>query len=177
MDSEKLHIFEILAKQHEPMLLAYILSLLPYPSLVEDIAQDSFIIAYRKIDTLKKPEAFGAWLRGIARLEVFAALRRRGKEVSFRPDVLEEMEGFFHALEDHQTTERWQERFQIVEDCFQALPEKLQQVCQLHYFEDQKARDIAQVLQLGLSAVLKRLERARDAVRDCVQGRLKMDQR
>ena len=33
MDSEKLHIFEILAKQHEPMLLAYVLSLVSDPQL------------------------------------------------------------------------------------------------------------------------------------------------
>jgi DNA-directed RNA polymerase specialized sigma24 family protein len=52
----------------------------------------------------------------------------------------------------------------------------LQQVCQLHYFEDQRTRDIAELLQLGLNAVLKRLERARDAIRDCIQKRLKMDE-
>ena len=176
MDSEKLHIFEILAKQHEPMLLAYILSLVSDPQLAEDIAQDTLVIAYQKIATLRKPEAFGPWLRGIARLEVFTALRKRGKEISFEPAVLEGMEDVFNALERNQATERWQERFQIVEECFRALPQKLLQVCQLHYFDDQKARDIAEVLQIGLDAVLKRLERARDAIRDCVQKRLKMDE-
>ena len=75
MASEQLHIYEILAKQHEPMLLAYILSLVADAQLAEDIAQETLLIAYRKIGTLKKPESFGAWLRGIARFEIFAALR------------------------------------------------------------------------------------------------------
>src|SRR5262245_18513563 len=158
------------------MLLAYILWLVSDPQLAEDIAQDTFIIAYRKIATLQKPDSFGAWLRGIARLEVLTTLRKRGGEISFHPDVLDGMEDAFHALEQNQATERWQDRFQVVEDCFRALPEKLQQVCRLHYFEDQKTRDIAEFLRLGLSAVLKRLERARDAIRDCVQKRLKIDQ-
>jgi RNA polymerase sigma factor (sigma-70 family) len=140
VDSEKLHIFEILAKQHESMLLAYVLSLVSDPQLAEDIAQDTFVIAYQKIATLRKPESFGPWLRGIARLEVFTVLRKRGKEISFEPAVLEGMEDIFGALEQNQATERWQERFQIVEDRFRALPEKLQQVCQLHYFEDQRTR-------------------------------------
>ena len=45
MDSEKLHIYEILARQHEPMLLAYVMSLVSDPQLAEDIAQDTFLLA------------------------------------------------------------------------------------------------------------------------------------
>ena len=66
-EPDNIHIYEILAKQHEPMLLAYILSLVPDRTLAEDIAQETFLIAYRKISTLEKKEAFAAWLRGIAR--------------------------------------------------------------------------------------------------------------
>ena len=57
MDSEKVHIYEILARQHEPMLLAYVLSLVSDRQLAEDIAQDTFLIAYRKIATLNWPVA------------------------------------------------------------------------------------------------------------------------
>jgi RNA polymerase sigma-70 factor (ECF subfamily) len=157
------------------MLLAYVLSLVSDPQLAEDIAQDTFLIAYRKIATLKNPDAFGAWLRGIARWEAFAALRKRGAEIPFEPAVLEGMEDVFASLEQQRETERWQERFQAVEDCFRELPDKLQTVCQLHYFEDWKTQAIADHLKVGLSAVLKRLERARDAVRQCVERRLKLE--
>lgn len=175
MDSEKLHIYEILARQHQPMLLAYVMSLVSDPQLAEDIAQETFLIAYRKIATLQNPDSFGAWLRGIARWETFAAFRKRRREIPFEPAVLEGMEDVFASLEQQQATEKWQERYQIVEDCFRELPEHLQRVCQLHYFEDQKTQNIADALQLGLSAVLKRLERARDAIRRCVEKHLKME--
>lgn len=175
MDSEKLHIYEILARQHEPMLLAYVMSLVSDRQLAEDIAQETFLIAYRKISTLKNPESFGRWLRGIARLQVFVSLRKRGAEIPFEPEVLDGMEDVFNSLEQHRETEQWQERFRLVEDCFRELPEKLRQVCQLHYFDDQKTQSIADALRVGLSAVLKRLERARDAIRLCVQKRLKME--
>jgi RNA polymerase sigma-70 factor (ECF subfamily) len=176
VNSEKLHIYEILARQHEPMLLAYVMSLVADPSLAEDIAQETFLIAYRKITELRKPELFGAWLRGIARLQALSTLRKRGLEVPFEPAVLEAMEDIFGSLEQSQDTERWQEKFQVVEDCFRELPQKLQQVCQLHYFDDQKTQAIADALRLGLSAVLKRLERARDAIRQCVEKRLKVEE-
>jgi RNA polymerase sigma-70 factor (ECF subfamily) len=175
VQSEPLHIFEILAKQHEPMLLAYIMSLISDRQLAEDIAQETLIVAYRSISTLKKPDSFGAWLRGIARLKVLTAIRKRGTEIPFEPAVLEGVEDVFQALEQNGATERWEERFQLVQDCFEKLPERLQQVCRLHYFEDKPTRDIAQVLHLALGAVLKRLERARDAIRDCVQKRLRLE--
>lgn len=172
-DPDKLHIFEILAREHEPMLMAYILSLIADRTLAEDIAQQTLVVAFRRISTLEKTDSFAAWLRGIARLEVFSTLRKHPAEIPFEPAVLETMDEAFRALEHAPSAETWEDRFKIVEDCFKALPETARQVCQLHYFEDQKAREIAERLQLGLATVLKRLERARQAIKGCVESRLK----
>ena len=79
--SHSLHIFEVLAKQHEPMLMAYLHSLVADHKLAEDIAQQALLIAYRKINTLKDPATFPAWLRGIARLEAFAAIHRPARMI------------------------------------------------------------------------------------------------
>lgn len=174
MSNQPLHIYEILATQHEPMLVAYVLSLTSDPHLAEDIVQETLLIAYRKIETLRKPEAFGAWLRGIARRETLTALRRQGRDQLLEPELLEGVEDVFSSFEQLEWTERWQERFQVVERCFQLLPAKLRQVCSLHYFEDRATRDIAAELHLGLSAVLKRLERARSALKDCVEKQLRI---
>src|SRR4051794_11326490 len=148
MDPEKLHIYEILARQHESMLLAYVMSLVSDPQLAEDIAQDTFLIAYRKISTLRNTAAFGSWLRGIARWEVFAALRKRGREILLEPAVFEGMEDVFAAFEEQAATEEWQQRFQAVEECFQSLPEKLKTVCQLHYFQDETTQAVSDRLQV-----------------------------
>jgi RNA polymerase sigma-70 factor (ECF subfamily) len=167
-----LHIFEMLARQNEPMLLAYVFSIVADPTLAEDIAQQTFLIAYRKIDSLKDPAAFPAWLRGIARLESYAALRKRGREFPVEPDALQELDEAYRSFEDEIPGETWEERFRVVERCFGELPETLQTVCRLHYFENRKAREIAGTQEIKLNAVLKRLERARTAIRDCVQRQL-----
>jgi len=169
---DSLYIFEVLAKQHEAMLLAYILSLVSDHKLAEDIAQQSFLIAYRKIGTLKDPEAFPAWLRGIARLEALSAMRRRDREFPVEPEVLQQLDEAYRRFEEQRPTETWEERFHLVEECFERLPEALQTVCRLHYFEGQKAWQIAEGLTVNLTAVLKRLERARGALRDCVRSKL-----
>ncbi len=169
---DSLHIFEVLAKQHEAMLLAYIRSLVSDHKLAEDIAQQSFLIAYRKIGSLKDPEAFPAWLRGIARLEALSAMRRREREFPVEPDVLQQLDEAYRVFEQQRPTETWEERFHLVEECYQRLPEALQTVCRLHYCEGRKAWQIAESISLNLNAILKRLERARNALRDCVRSKL-----
>ena len=170
--SNSLHIFEVLAKQHEQMLMAYLWSLLNDHKLAEDVAQQTLLIAYRKIDSLRDPAAFPAWLRGIARLEALAAMRGQRREVPVDPAVLQQMDEAYRQFEEHYPAETWEERFHLVEECYDRLPETLQTVCRLHYFEDRKAWQIAETLAVNLNAVLKRLERARSAIRDCVQARM-----
>ena len=170
--SQSLHIFEVLAKQHEPMLMAYLLSLVADHKLAEDVAQQTLLIAYRKINLLRDPAAFPAWLRGIARLEAFSTMRRQGREFAVDPAALQQMDEIYRQFEEQQPAETWEERFQLVEECYTRLPETLQTVCRLHYFEDRKAWQIAETLTLNLNAVLKRLERARIAIRDCVQAKM-----
>lgn len=170
--SHSLHIFEVLAKQHEPMLMAYLHSLVADHKLAEDIAQQALLIAYRKINTLADPAAFPAWLRGIARLEALAAMRRQRRELPVEPDVLQQMDEVYRQIEEENPSGTWEEKFHLVEDCYVRLPETLQTVCRLHYFEDRKAWQIAELLTINLNAVLKRLERARGAIRDCVQTKI-----
>jgi RNA polymerase sigma-70 factor (ECF subfamily) len=170
--SHSLHIFEVLAKQHEPMLMAYLSSLVTDHKLAEDIAQQTLLIAYRKISSLRDPAAFPAWLRGIARLEALAAMRRQRREFPVEPEILQQMDEAYRRFEEQHPTETWEERFHLVEECYGQLPETLQTVCRLHYFEDRKAWQIAETLALNLNSVLKRLERARIAIRDCVHSRM-----
>lgn len=170
--SQSLHIFEVLAKQNEPMLMAYLLSMVPDYKLAEDIAQQVLLVAYRKINSLKEPAAFPAWLRGIARLETLTVMRRRGREFPVEPGALQQMDEAYRRIEQQQPASTWEERFELVEECYDRLPDTLQTVCRMHYFEDQKAWQIAEILTVNLNAVLKRLERARCAIRDCVRAKI-----
>lgn len=177
MEPDKLQIYEILARQHQPMLLAYIFSFVHDAQLAEDIAQESFLIAYQKLAALRDPDGFGPWLRRIARLQILTTLRERSPEIAFEPALLDGIENVFASLEQQAPADLWPDRLQLVENCFQQLPDKLREACRLHYFEDRATQAIADFLQLSLAAVLKRLERARDSIRDCVQKQLKLELR
>jgi len=172
---ESLDIYEVLVKEHERMLQAYVLGIVGDTSMAEDVAQEAFIQAYRKLSTLRNKEAFASWLRSIARNIAFSELKKRGREIPTAPEVINGMEDVFAVLDDDKLGDGWEERAAILEKCFKALPDKLRTVCKLHYFEDQLVKNIASALSISLAAVLKRLERARSSIRDCVEQNLGLE--
>ena len=59
------------------------------PESVDDIAQETFVIAYRKLTMFERGTNFGAWLRTIARNLVRNELRRQGRRRVLANDVAE----------------------------------------------------------------------------------------
>src|SRR5262245_13650063 len=57
----------------------------------EDIAQDTFIAAWKTLRNLREPEKLRAWLCGIARNLINNSLRRQGREPSHRAGSLDEI--------------------------------------------------------------------------------------
>ena len=66
-----------LIEQYQKPLRYFINRLLGNSKMAEDIFQDTWLVALKQISTLKKPDAFGAWLYRIARNKVYQQLRRR----------------------------------------------------------------------------------------------------
>ena len=55
------------------------------------------------------------------------------------------------------------------------LPEKYKTIIILHYYDDMKIKDISNVLKISESAVKKRLERARDLIKEIIERNYKND--
>jgi RNA polymerase sigma-70 factor (ECF subfamily) len=164
--------FAILAREHEKMLFAYVLGLVRDPVLAQDIVQEAFLKAFEKLSSLRETESFPAWIRTIARHAACDQRAANAREIPTDPEVVRGMEDMFVAFDRPETGDSWDDRLHEVKRCFERLPEPLREVCRLHYFEDKKARTIAQRLGINAATVWKRLERARDGLRKCVERRL-----
>ena len=57
--------FEQIVLQYEPLVSAYAQHLLEDPFIAEDVAQDAFLQAFRKLGSLRNPERFAVWLKSI----------------------------------------------------------------------------------------------------------------
>ncbi len=70
--------FAILVRRHEVYLRNMLRQLCRDTSLAEELAQESFVAAWTKLDTLHTPGRFRAWLKQLA-YRRFLGLRRRQK--------------------------------------------------------------------------------------------------
>ncbi len=131
----------------------------------EDIAQDAFIQAYRKLDTLREASKFRVWLNTIARN---TARRFRDKR---RGDVPVEALQETHAVSVPCAEDR--EMSEILWKAVDTLEDGPREVLALHYRAGKTLREIAVILDISREAAAKRIQRARDSLSETLLAQLK----
>lgn len=130
----------------------------------EDIVQETFTRAFRGVARLKAAGAFEGWLYTIARNRALTTIERKQRQDRVHTDLSSESEdssplmpSAFHAEVDGA----------VVRELIAALPEGPEkQTVTLFYVEGQlSAREIAERLGVGKSAITMRLERFRARVK------------
>ena len=167
-DARKL--FEALVREHADMLTVFLKSILHNPSDVDDLFQETMVVAWRRLDDFDETRAFGAWLRGIAKKLVLAHHRKRvGRTCD--PMALERVDLRLAQL-SARPGDTWEEKLQVLRTCVDSLPDHYRKVVELRYFHQQAVRQVSEILQLSVAAVKKRSQRARSLVLDCIQRKL-----
>jgi len=141
------------------------------PDEVEDVVQESFVRAFRALSRLQRPEAFGAWLLTIARNRGRTALERKAASARASADLAQEAESEAPARPRFVQRERDAE---LVRRFIAELPDGPEkQTVELFYLDGTlSAREIAERLGVGKSAVTMRLERFRARVKRALLQRL-----
>jgi RNA polymerase sigma-70 factor, ECF subfamily len=123
----------------------------------EDLAQQVFLIAQRKIGQLRNMDAAGSWLFAILRNCFLRGKQRRRPALAGDLDLdvdLIPAEG----LPEGGDSGRLQE-------ALNRLPELFRLVVVMFYFEECSYREIADELELPIGTVMSRLARAKDQLR------------
>ena len=167
-DSRKL--FETLVREHADMLTIYLRSSLGNISDVDDIFQETMIVAWRRLDDFDHTRPFAPWLRGIARKLVLAHSRKRAGNLC-SPTVLDQLETRLDQLAlRHGDT--WEEKLDLLHACVRSLPDHYRTVVTHRYFQQQAIQQVSDLLELSTAAVKKRLQRARSLVLECIESKL-----
>ncbi len=142
--------------------------------LSEDVAQDTFIAAWRQLDQLRETGRIRPWLCGIAR-----NLARKARKRTRREDVLDGEPIAASASPFDATAQA--EAEQVVRDALSRVPDSYREVLVLYYRENRSIRDVAQTLGLSEDAAMQRLSRGRrylaDGVTDLVERSLRSPRR
>jgi RNA polymerase sigma factor (sigma-70 family) len=135
----------------------------------EDIAQETFLAAWRQLRFLREPEKLRAWLCGIARRRIQKNFEHDGREPAHNAAPLENVQNSpaMAALPSEQATSREQEA--ILWRSLEKIPELYRDPLILYYRENQSIEQVSLALDLTEDAVKKRLSRGRKLLRDEVQ--------
>ena len=170
---EARELFEILVREHEPRLRAWISALVRDAATVDDLVQEAFLVAWRNLYRFDHSLPFGPWLRGIGRRLCLAHHRRSGQsKLAYQSaEVVEELGNLFGKLDDA-GGESLDEQLGSLQICFDKLPEHQRRVLTLHYDEQLGCGDIATVVGRSREAVKKVLQRSRAWLGECIEQRL-----
>ena len=134
----------------------------------QDVVQEAFIKAARGLDQLRDPGKARSWLLRITYREALMVLRAR-RDVPTDPVVLRDRAGLLAGPED-QVVQR--ELADVIRAAIDHLPETLRTAFVLRDVEELPMAEVAEVLDIGLSATKMRVARAREQLRTALTGRI-----
>ena len=126
----------------------------------EDLAQETFLVAWQRLASLENPERLAAWLCGIARNVLRATARKKTEEPTEKVEAIPSVQAspVEVAISNEQEGLLWQS--------LERIPAKHREVMILYYRQDKSIEDVSRALELSNAAVRKRLERARAMLRE-----------
>lgn len=154
--------------QHMVQIRAFVLSLMPDFSQVDDILQDVFITVTAKAADFQEGTNFRAWVFTIARFRVLKSMNAMSK--AFLPlseDVVTQL-----VEERPEPDDELERRLLLLERCLEKLAPQARRIVRMRYYESIKPARIAEQLGLGVNGVSVLLSRSRSLLRDCVERAL-----
>ena len=134
----------------------------------EDLAQDTFVTAWKKLSQLREREKLRPWLCGIARNLVCNALRKQGREPSHEAEALDEIAEVPSPQPEPAAQTISNEELAILWRSLEKIPEIYREPLVLFYREHQSAAVVAEKLDLTEDTVNQRLSRGRKLLQEQV---------
>jgi len=159
--------FARIVRQYQGMVSAATLNVVGNYAQSEDLAQETFLTAWKKLPELREPEKLASWLYGIARRVALRWLEQQQRDplrnyaelnsAELDADTITDQQAQLEAEERH----RREQSLALVWTTVKDLPETLREPLLLYYRYSKSVADIAASLALTEEAVRQRLSRGR----------------
>lgn len=169
--------FGTLVKAYQDRIYGYLSRMLSDPTEAEDVAQETFVRAYRSLGRFRGASSFHTWLYRIAsNLAIDVARKRKRQDGAaysldapievgddeYGREIADESNAPEDISEQHEVQ-------QIVRRAMGELPEKLRDVIVLYELQGESYEDIAESLDVPLGTVKSRLFNARGQLKEKLQ--------
>jgi RNA polymerase sigma-70 factor, ECF subfamily len=163
MRLDQLNNFEDVVRIHQREVVNFLYRLVGNRFEAEDLAQDTFVKAYKKFNSIKDSEKVRSWLFSIARNNAVDFFRRKKeKNIALDNTVLENwaqdnaVEFSAHVINAELSKE--------LQTCIATLNSEDQTIIRLLYFEGFSYKEIAELMRMNNNTLKSRLHRARKAL-------------
>ena len=155
--------------KYEAEFRAFGLTLMLRPSDTDDLVQEACVAMWRKISTLESEKSFRSWGYSFIRFMALNLRRKQQRSLLLFSDELlnlladeSEAEGELIAAEH-----------EALAHCIEALPDTQKEIIAKYYSGSRvTVAELSEEVKRSVAALYKVLERARTALRTCIEGRL-----
>ncbi|MBY0526209.1 MAG: sigma-70 family RNA polymerase sigma factor [Gemmataceae bacterium] len=151
--------FSVLMERHGPLVHRMCQRLLRDPHAAEDAFQATFLVLARKAASVRRPEALGCWLHGVAYKVASRARQQKAATPVEEPQAIDRMP-------DPLTEMTLREARAMLHEALERLPEKYRLPLILCYLEEQTRDEAARQLGWPEGTFKRRLERGRELLRE-----------
>jgi RNA polymerase sigma factor (sigma-70 family) len=134
----------------------------------EEIAQDSFLKAYRSLNTFKMKSAFATWLFRIVYNTAISYVRSKKKAVLSLEDFPADATDFIGNNASEEESDR-EYRSTLVNFALQKIHDDERGLISLFYYEDMSIEEIAEVTGVSKSNIKVKLFRARQKMLEIIE--------
>ena len=131
----------------------------------EDIMQESFLEAFKKIDTFRGEGAFGAWLKRIVLNNSINSLRKKRELLSIDETGIDPADP---SLEEAAYSENVFCRLEEIRDAIKLLPDNYRIIISLHLLEGYDHEEISEILNTSYGNIRTRYSRAKQKLLEII---------
>ena len=155
--------YEVLVMRYQQTVTAVAMAVTKNWFTAQDAAQDAFVTAWMKLDTLQEQEKYCSW---VCRIAKNCALNMLQRYRSFLPLDTADQLGMSDGSETSPAVlyEQAEERREIRKSVMR-LPERVQAIIRLHYFENLSIAEIADRMRISEGTVKWQLHDGRKRIR------------
>ena len=165
-----LHDWEQLVRDHQGTIWRYVCYLGATATEADDLVQETFLaLARSEFQQQSEPQTIG-YLRSVVRNQLLMLRRQQRRELT--SCSLDKAEAVWVEMVGERSAGPY---LDALAECVESLDGRARQAIHLHYHDRAGREEIARQLVMKPEGVKTLLRRTRDALRQCVERRLKTD--
>ena len=161
--------FELLMRRNNARLYRAIRSLVHEEEAVEELMQQSYVLAYTRLQQFARGARFSTWLLRIGLNEALQRLRRERRWPRVAPDALEEEPAMPSTDPSPEQRLARAQLNHLLEQLVDRLPESHRSVFVLREVQQLSTTEVADALGITPDNVKQRLSRAKAILRDALE--------